>query len=153
MKVFLSGFGYFEGGAGLGEEGTGVCVCPDLTVFINEGIDGFGEKVGGDVAVDEEVLDGVAYAGSAAFGGDRNFAGEVEVSFRIDVEVADALVVLDDGDATVFGDKSYEGLAASWNDAVDEFVELEQVVEGFAVGGGNEEDGVHGGIDELDGED
>ena len=86
------------------------------------------QKFGGGVTVDEEVLDGVAYAGSAAFGGDRDFAGEVEVSFRIDIEVADALVVLDDGDAAVLGDESYEGFPAAGNDAMNEFIELEQMV-------------------------
>ena len=118
-------------------EGQGVCICPDLAVFINESVDGFGEKVGGDVTVDEEVLDRVAYAGPATFGSNRDFAGEVEGSFRIDVEVTDALVVLDDGDTTVLGDEPYEGLAAAGNNAVDEFVEFEQVFESFSVRCGN----------------
>ena len=94
--------------------------------------------------MDEELLGGVAGAGALDLGVDEQRLGECEVGGAVDVDEADALVVLDDRDRGVLGDETDERLAAAGDEAVDEVVELEERVERGAVGRGDELDGGRG---------
>ena len=103
-----------------------------------------GQHGGGDVGVDEELLGGVAHAGALGLGVDQYPLGHYGIGGLVDVDEADAGVVLDDRDGGVLRDEADERFAAAGDDAVDELVELEEVVERGAVGGGDELDGVGG---------
>ena len=76
----------------------------------------------------EQVLDGVAdrAAGVAGLGIDADFANVLlhSVNFGIDVEVAIAGEVFQDGDGGIGDDGADEGLAAAGDDEVDVFVLL-----------------------------
>jgi len=52
----------------------------------------------------------------------------------VDVDVADALVVLDDRDTRVLGDVADEALAAARNAKIDQLVELDEICDGLALG-------------------
>ena len=110
----------------------------------DQGLGGDGQKRLRDLAVDEELLGGVAHAGALALGVDDDLFGHREIGGAVHVEEAHALVVFDDRDGAVAGDEADEALAAARDEAVDVLVELEQRVERGAVGRGDELHGVGG---------
>ncbi len=79
-----------------------------------------------DVRVDEHGLDGVADAGFLALAIDDDVRRHVEVAALVDVDVADAVVVLDDGHAGHADDALDEALAAARDDEVEILVHLRQ---------------------------
>ena len=88
--------------------------------------------------MDKEVFGGVADARTLALGVFNDAFGKIEISVLVHIDIAYALVVFDDGYAGVFRDKADESFTTAGDNAVDEFVEPEEDVEGFAVGGGDE---------------
>src|SRR6185369_2030386 len=66
--------------------------------------------------------------------------GERQVGLAIDVELADAVQVLDHRDARAFGDRLDQLLSTAGDDDVDELVLLEEYLHGGAVGAAHERD-------------
>jgi hypothetical protein len=111
----------------------------------------FGERLGharqklvGNFLVDEQRFDGVADAGTLAFGVDDDILRHVEIGIAVDVHVAHALVVFDDGDARFFRDGANQPFPAARDAEVDQVIELQQLVDGGAVRGGHDRDAVRG---------
>ncbi len=57
-----------------------------------------GQEFRGDRLVDQQRLDRVAHPGTLAFGIDHDVLRHLEVSLAIDIDMADALVMLDHRD-------------------------------------------------------
>jgi hypothetical protein len=76
--------------------------------------------------VDDEVLDGVAHARPLHLGVEADALGHRLVGARVDVEMANALEVLDHGNAALFHDHALECLTAARDDDVDAVVAPEE---------------------------
>ncbi len=130
------------------QQAEGELVGAHFNFFLTEGGGDAGEDFCGDVLVNQQAFFGVAEGHAVDLGGDGDLEGHVEVGHLVDVDVADAAIVFDDGDGGLFDDATDESFAAAGDDEVDE---------GFAVGvadaaGGECADGgAVGGLDELDG--
>ena len=79
-----------------------------------------------------------------AFGIHGDGGGHVRVGFAIDIDVADALVMLDDRDAGRLGDRANQTFAAARHAEVNVFGQGKQYGDGFPVGGRDHLDGFRG---------
>ena len=154
VEVFGVPVAGLGGDHGRHERPAGV-VAAELDPGINEGLRDAGEEAGGGRAVDEQGLDGVADPGALGLGVDDDADGRVGIDACIDVDVAVAGVVFQDGHPRLGGDAADQALAAAGDGQVDELGQAQQVADGRAVGGRDELDGRGGeaGRDELVGQD
>ena len=116
----------------------------DLGLLGREGGGHLREEFLSDGCVDEQGLEGVARAGSLALRVEHDLFGHREVGLRVDVDVADAGVVLDDGDLGVIDHRLDEAGSAAGDDDVDDAAQGAEGGHGFAVGEGQERDGLGG---------
>ncbi len=123
----------FGGRFGTRNELTRALVAAQFDLVFGESFGNAREKLVGDFVVDEQRLDGVADAGTLAFGVDDDLFRHVEIGVAVDVHVADALVVFDDGDARFFRDGANQPFPAARDAEVDQVIELQQFVDGGAV--------------------
>lgn len=131
------------GREGFAEEAGGFGFAEEADALSAEGGGEAGEEGGGDGAVDEEGFGGVAGAGALGFGVEGDGFGEGGVGFFVDVDVADAVEVFEDGHAGVGDDGFDEAVAAAGDEEIDPAVHAAEGGDGFAVGGGD--DGAGGG--------
>ncbi len=87
-----------------------------------------------DVAVDEHALERVADAGSRQLAVFDERERHLEVGVLVDIKVADALVVLDDGDLRVLGDEANQALPAARDHEIDEAGQGDEVPDLIARG-------------------
>lgn len=99
-----------------------------------------GEECGGYGLVDEGGFDGVADGGVIGFGVVDDGQGKFGVDMLVDVDVADAVGVAEDGNAGVGLDVFDEGAGAAGDDEVDERREVEEL--GDLLAAEDEGDGV-----------
>ena len=92
----------------------------------------------------EQRLGGVADAHPLALGVDGDRFGHVEVGGLVDVDVAVAREVLENGHSRLGADASDQGLAASGNGDVDEVVHREKLAHSLTVGDVDELHGIDG---------
>ena len=74
--------------------------------------------------MDEELLGGIAGAGSRDFRVEGDGLGHREVRGGVGVDKTHALVVLDDGDGGVLRDEADETLAPARDDTMDERIQF-----------------------------
>jgi hypothetical protein len=94
-----------------------------------------GQELGGDGLVHEQRLGGVAWAQLLRLGVVDDGQRHVEVGRRVDVDMAVAVEVLDDGDPGLARDALDQALAAARDDHVDRFRRCDEVADDGAVGG------------------
>ncbi len=134
----------FGGREGVGENLKGVGASAELDALLAESRGEARQEGGGDGAIDEEGFDGVADAGALAFGVDGEGLGHVGIGVVVDVEVADAIVVFDDGDASVFDHNLNKAVTATGDEEVHKASESAEGGDGGTVGGGDELNGCGG---------
>lgn len=134
-EVIVAGF--YERQAGAVEEGFGSGVDTQFNAFFMQGF-GQARELPGGFLMDEEVFRCVADAGTLGLGVDNNGFCLDGLGCSIDVDGADAGVVLDHGDTAVLDSEANEPLTAAGNDAVDGVVLFEKNIESGAVGGGDD---------------
>src|SRR5690606_15152661 len=118
-------------------------VAADFAALFEQRVDDGPEVRVHDVLVDQQRLGGAADAGAPHLGVDGDLHRHVEPCRAVDIGVADALEVGEDGDARLFLDAGDECFAAAGDDDVDIAVEPAQhFAHGLAVGGGDDLDGV-----------
>src|SRR5690606_17776837 len=96
----------------------------------------------GDVRVHQQGFHGAADAGPVGLGVDRDVQRAVQVGRLVDVDVAVAFQVLDQGHARFVGQAGDEALAAARDDDVDPFRVGDHFAHGGAVGGVHDLHGV-----------
>ena len=87
------------------------------------------KEIFGDVPVDQDGLDGVAGCRVLCLGIDDEGNRSFLVIFLIDVDVADAVGMAEDGDVRMVHDVLDECVRASWNQEVDGVVAFEEFVD------------------------
>ena len=125
-------------GAGLQRADGGVAA--DLAAGLDQrGQDGAEQAVGG-VAVAEQALGGTADAGAAELGVEGDVECQAGVGAAVQVDVAVAVEVGEDGDAALRLHALDQRAAAAGDDDVDQALHAQEVADGGAVGGGDELD-------------
>ena len=107
-------------------QGTGDFIAPQQHVMLGESGSKLREQIAGAVGMDEQGLHGVTHSRALTLCIDDDLAGHRRVRAGIDVDVAHALVVLEDRDARVFGDRADEALTTARDHQVDEALHLHQ---------------------------
>ncbi|MFM1944882.1 MAG: hypothetical protein RI897_3864 [Verrucomicrobiota bacterium] len=121
----------------------------EFDVMLGEGFGDDGEECFGGGGIDEESFHGVTDAGALGFGVDGDGFGHVGVSVTVEVGMADAFVVFDDGDFGAIGYGADEAFASARHTEVDEVGEGEEFGYSGAVGGGDDLDGVFGELGQV----
>ncbi len=116
----------------------------ELDVMLGEGFGDDGEESFGDGGIDEQGFHGVTDTGALDLGVDGDGFGHVGVGVAVDVGMADAFVVFDDGDFRAIGYGADEAFTSAGHAEVDEVGEGEEFGDCGAVGGGDDLDGVFG---------
>ena len=98
--------------------------------------------MGNTTTEDEDGFEGVADAGLLALGIDDDVGGHLQIGIGVDIDVADAVVVLDDGHAGAGDDFFDQTFAAAWDDEIEVLIHLGHVLDAGAVGEGDELDAV-----------
>jgi len=111
----------------------------------------FGEEAGGDIAMHEEGIEGVANRGTLDFGVLYNGEGFLLVGGLIDKDVADADAAGHDGHGGVCFAEVLQGIATARDEEVDVLVHLDKLVDELAVGVVDELDGCGGNVGCLEG--
>lgn len=101
--------------------------------------DGMGNRLG-----HEQSLHGIAYCRTLYFCIERNALGHDGVGIIVEVNVANAFVMFDDGDFGTFGDGADELLAAAGHAEVNVLGEGKEGGDGLAIGGWHYLNGVFG---------
>ena len=134
----------FRSGLGAGHQRPRLGAGADLGLLGRQGGGHLREEFLSDGGVDEQRLEGVAGAGALALRVEHDLFGHREVGLRVDVDVADAGVVLDDGDLGGVDHRLDEARAAAGDDDVDDAAEGSERRHGFAVGEGKQRNGFGG---------
>ena len=92
------------------------------------------QELAGDVGMHEQRLGRVADAHALALAVDHDLAGHVEIGGRVDVHVAVAVEVFDDGHLGFGGDAANQAFAAARNRQVDVLGHRQELADGGAVG-------------------
>ena len=87
----------------------------------------------GDRVMDQQRLGRIANARALNFGVEDDLDRHVEVAVGIDVDVAVALIVLQDRHFRLGGHAADQALATARNRQIDEFGEPQQLADGGAV--------------------
>ena len=61
-------------------------------------------------------------------GVDADLASHVDITVRVDIDVADAVSMAQDSNLGVLLDVGHQGIAASWDDQVNDIVQLQQLI-------------------------
>ena len=136
----LGGVVVFRRFAHAGQELARALVPPQRYVRLLEQCSGTGKKVLRHVLVHQERLQRVADTGTRDLAVEQQVLRNLQVGVLVYVEVADALVVLDDGDATRLVDEADEPFAAARDNEVDVLVQGQHFLHRRPVGGRNERD-------------
>ena len=103
-----------------------------------------GEKVGGDGGIHQQGFHGVADGGALAFGVEDDFLGHFQIRVGVHINMANAFVMFDDGHFGAVGHGANEAFAAARHAQIHVLRQREQFLDGLAVGGADDLDGVGG---------
>ena len=92
--------------------------------------------------MNQQGLERVAHARALDLRVEHDGLGHLQIRTRVDEDVHESPIVLEDGHARVLGDPPHEGLTASGNDEIDEIGQLQHGADGGAVGDVDELDGL-----------
>src|SRR5262249_59066901 len=126
----------------VGEQLTADGTAAELHSALPQGRTGARQERVRHVAVDQQTFGRVAHSGPLTLGVEQDALGHLQVGAPVHVDVAIAHVVLQHRHACLGRHSPNQALPAAGNDKVDVVVQLEQVADGGAVGGGHELDGV-----------
>ena len=132
---------FFGGRLNVGQDGQGTRAAAQLDVAGGVFLRQYGQDFGGAALVDEQGFHGVAGAVARGFGVEGDVDGLFGVGGAVDIDVADAVEVFDDGHAGFCGDAGNQRLAAARDDDVDKLWALQHGADAFAVGVFNQADG------------
>ena len=135
---------FFGGRLNVGQDGQGARAAAQLNVAGGVFLRQYGQDFGGSALVDEQGFHGVAGAVARGFGVEGDIDGFVGVGGAVDIDVADAVEVFDDGYAGFGGDAGNQRFAAARDDDVDKLGTLQHGADAFAVGVFNQADGCCG---------
>ena len=137
VEVFLvpiGGGGRGDLDAAAVEQGLRRFVAAQLDVGLGQALGQAGQHVGGDGLVNQQRLGGVANPGPVYFRVEDDLLRHRGVGVGVDVNVANALVMLDDRHVRALCHGTNETLAAARNAEVNEARERKQLGDGTAIG-------------------